>query len=631
MALLNIYEPGQTPAPHQEEEVAIGIDLGTTNSLVAISKNQKPEVLLDQNGNFMQPSIVGILQNNLIAGAATKNLNQEKIYSIKRLMGKGFDDVAKIQNLPFKIQKDGEQVQVLLENQAFSAAQISAEILKTLKKIAENNLGKTITKAVITVPAYFDEAARNATKQAATLAELEVLRLISEPTAAAVAYGLDKNVEGGDPSNAGRQQSAVENKEGVYAVFDLGGGTFDVSILELSKGVFKVIGVGGNSALGGDDFDNLIGQKIIAENNLQNLSVLDLQNIKLAAKEIKEQLTNKEFSEVKVNLENQKFNFKLDQKTFKNLSQNLIQKTISITQNLLEELDLEHDQIKAIILVGGSTRMPLIKEKLDEIFGAQKILNNIDPDKIVALGAAIQAEALTSRNSDNLLLDVIPLSLGLEMMGGMVEKIIERNSTIPTSASKEFTTYVDGQNGMKLHIVQGEREMVKDCRSLASFEIKNIPALKAGVARVKVVFKIDADGLLTVSATEQLTGESQTIEVKPSFGLDENQVKNMLLESLKNSKSDMTQRLLVEAKTEAGRNILALKSALQEDSELADENLTQAIEAQISKLEKAVANDDQKQINLEAENLEKFAEQLAEKKMNKIINQSLVGKKIDEV
>jgi molecular chaperone HscA len=617
MALLNIYEPGQTPPPHSQEEVAIGIDLGTTNSLVAISKNQKPEILLDGNGNFMQPSIVGILQNNLIAGAATKNLNQEKIYSIKRLMGKGFADVAKIQNLPFKIQKDGEQVQVLLENQAFSAAQISAEILKTLKKIAENNLGKIITKAVITVPAYFDEAARNATKQAATLAGLEVLRLISEPTAAAVAYGLDKNAKG-------------EN-QGKFIVFDLGGGTFDVSILELSKGVFKVIGVGGDSSLGGDDFDNLIGQKIIAENNLQNLSILDLQNIKLAAKEIKEQLTNKEFFEAKVNLENQKFNFKLDQKTLKNLSQNLIQKTTSITQNLLEELDLENDQIKAVILVGGSTRMPLVKEKLDEIFGAQKILNNIDPDKIVALGASIQAEALTSRNSDNLLLDVIPLSLGLEMMGGMVEKIIERNSTIPTSAAKEFTTYTDGQNGMKLHIVQGEREMVKDCRSLASFEIKNIPALKAGVARVKVVFKIDADGLLTVSATEQLTGESQTIEVKPSFGLDENQVKNMLLESLKNSKSDMTQRLLVEAKTEAGRNILALKSALQEDSELADENLTQAIEAQIAKLEKAVANDDQKQINLEAENLEKFAEQLAEKKMNKIINQSLVGKKIDEV
>lgn len=613
MALLNIYEPGQTPAPHQLEELSVGIDLGTTNSLVAISKNQKPEVLLDKNGNFMQPSVVALLKDILIAGVATQNLNQEKIYSIKRLMGKGFGDVRDIKNLPFQIKKVDEQLKVLLGDKELTAVEISAQILKTLKNIAEENLQKTIYKAVITVPAYFDEAARNATKQAADLAGLEVLRLISEPTAAAVAYGLDKK------------------SEGKFIVFDLGGGTFDVSILELSKGVFKVIGVGGNSALGGDDFDNLIGQKIIAENNLENLSILDLQNIKLAAKQIKENLTNQESATVQINLKNQIIQFKISQKNFENLSENLAQKTIQITQNLLAELDLENDQIKAIILVGGSTRMPIIKQKLTTIFGEEKILDNIDPDKIVALGAAIQAEALTSRNSDNLLLDVIPLSLGIEMMGGLVEKIIERNSTIPNSAAKEFTTYADGQNGMKLHIVQGERELVKDCRSLANFEIKNIPSLKAGVARIKVMFKVDADGLLTVSATEQITGETQTIEVKPSFGLDENQVKNMLLESLKNSKTDMTQRLLVEAKVEAQRNILALETALLEDSDSLDNDWLQAAKKQIAKLEEAVKNDDQKQINFEAENLEKFAEQLAEKKMDKVIGKTLIGKKIDNL
>jgi molecular chaperone HscA len=613
MALLNIYEPGQTPAPHQPEEVAVGIDLGTTNSLVAISQNQKPEIIFDKDGNFMQPSIVAISQDNLIAGLATKNIDGEKIYSIKRLMGKGFDDVKKIQNLPFQIKKSGEQLKVILGDKELSAVEISAQILETLKNIAEENLQKTISKAVITVPAYFDEAARNATKQAANLAGLEVLRLISEPTAAAVAYGLDKQAEG------------------KFLVFDLGGGTFDASILELSKGVFKVIGVGGDSALGGDDFDNLIGQQIITGNNLQNLSVLDLQNIKLSAKAIKENLTKQALATVKVNLENQIIQFSISQKDFTNLSQNLAQKTIQISQNLLTELDLESEEITAIILVGGSTRMPIIKEKLSAIFGAKKILDNIDPDKIVALGAAIQAEALTTRNSDHLLLDVIPLSLGLEMMGGMVEKIIERNATIPTSATKEFTTYADGQTGMKLHIVQGERELVKDCRSLANFEIKNIPALKAGVARIKVVFKVDADGLLIVSAAEQITGESQTIEIKPSFGLDENQVKNMLLDSLKNSKNDIEERLLVEAKVGAGRNILALNSALQEDANLLSEEEIYAIQKQIAALESAVKSNSQKQISLEMDNLEKYAEILAERKMNKVIGESMIGKKIDEI
>jgi len=614
MALLQIYEPGLTPAPHHQEEVAVGIDLGTTNSLIAISVNQKPQILLDNNGDFMQPSIVAFVGDNKFeVGRKAQSFSGEKIYSIKRLMGKGFEDIKGADNMPFIVKEIGDQLRFILAGKDFNAVEISAQILKHLKDIAENNLQKPISKAVITVPAYFDEPARNATKQAANLAGLEVLRLISEPTAAAVAYGLDKKVVG------------------KFLVFDLGGGTFDVSILELLKGVFKVIGVGGDASLGGDDFDNIIGQKIIEENGLQNLLALDAQNIKLAGKKIKEQLTNQDLAMVEIFVKNRKYSFKLSKKDFEILSQKLLIKTITITKNLLAELDLEIDQITAVILVGGATRMRAVQEKLIEVFGQERILDDLDPDKIVALGAAIQAEALTTRNPNNLLLDVIPLSLGIEMMGGLVEKIIERNSTIPTSATKEFTTYADWQNGMKLHIVQGERELAKDCRSLAHFEIKNIPALKAGVARIKVVFKIDADGLLTVSASEQITGESQTIEVKPSFGLDESQIKNILLESLKNSKRDITERLLAEAKVEAQRNILALKTQIIEDKDLIDDKFSQETKLQINKLEEVIAINDQKLINLEAKNLEKFAEQLAERKMNKVISESLVGKKINEI
>ncbi|MFT6077409.1 MAG: molecular chaperone HscA [Myxococcota bacterium] len=617
MPLITIQEPiKESESEVQDQEIAIGIDLGTTNSLIAISINQKPEILFDANKNFIQPSIVAFDGNeNLVVGNETKNLDGEKIYSIKRLMGKGFSDVKKDNH--FKIKNHDGKIKILFGNKELSPEEISAQILKHLKNIAEIGLGKTISKAVITVPAYFDESARNATKQAASIAGLEVLRLISEPTAAAVAYGLDK-------------EGSIK-KEGVYAVFDLGGGTFDVSILELKKGVFKVIGVGGDSALGGDDFDHLIFDKIIQENNLKNISILDAQNIKLSAKKIKEELTSQSLSKIKINLENQEIDFQLDQKEFENLSQNLIQKTIQITQDLLDDLDLENEQIKSIILVGGSTRMNLVTENLEKIFGEEKILDNIDPDKIVALGAAIQAEALTTRNSDNLLLDVIPLSLGIEMMGGLTDKIIFRNSTIPTSSSKEFTTYADYQNAMKFHIVQGERELAKDCRSLVNFEIKNIPSLKAGVARVKVIFKIDADGLLTISATETLTEETQIVEVKPTFGLDESQVKNMLLESLKNSKGDMNARLLAEAKVEAKRSILALESALKEDKESVDDKFIKSAQDKIKILETAIESGDSKKINAEAEELEEFAKTLAEVKMNQAINESLIGKKIDNI
>ena len=493
------------------------------------------------------------------------------------------------------------------------AVEISSQLLKTLKNIAEDNCGQKISKAVITVPAYFDEAARNATKQSATMAGLEVLRLINEPTAAAVAYGLDQGVQG------------------TFLVFDLGGGTFDVSILELSQGVFKVVGVGGDASLGGDDFDDLIVQKIIKDYKLDSLSIVDLQNIKLAGKNLKEQISGQDFATTQCLLKNKIFDFELSREEFLDLSQSLVAKIINITQDLLEDLDLGNDQIKAIILVGGSTRMSVIKEKLIAIFGVEKILDNINPDNIVALGAAIQAEALTSRNSNNLLLDVIPLSLGLEIMGGLVDKIIERNSTIPTCVSKEFTTYIDGQSKMKFHIVQGERELVKNCRSLATFEIKNIPALKAGVARIKVSFTVDADGLLTVSAFETITKIVQTIEINPSFGLNEHQIKKMLLDSLKNSQDDIENRLLVELKVEAERNILAFKAALKEDKNLLDSKTLKNIREQIIKLEQIIKSDNKKLIDTEVENLEKFAAKFAEIKMNQEVIKSLVGKKIDEI
>ncbi|MFT6332243.1 MAG: molecular chaperone HscA [Lentimonas sp.] len=615
MPILTIQEPSSSDSNQDiSQEIGVGIDLGTTNSLVAISNNQKPEILLDDEKNFMQPSIASLDEkNNLISGNKTEGSLARKIYSIKRLMGKGLEDVKNDPEFNTITDEVDGLLKISLGKGKFTPEEISAQILINLKEIAHKSTKKTISKAVITVPAYFDEAARNATKQAANLAGLEVLRLISEPTAAAVAYGLDNG------------------SSGRFLVFDLGGGTFDVSVLKLANGVFKVIGVGGDSALGGDDFDNVILRKVISKNNLENLEIDDLQKIKLAAKKIKEELSVGNSSQAKIKLQKQTLDFKLTSEEFENLTEHLISKTTQITKDLLDELDLEVEQIKSVILVGGSTRLKLIRKKLSEVFGEGKILGNVDPDKIVALGAAIQAEALTSKNSNNLLLDVIPLSLGIEMMGGLTEKIILRNTTIPTSASKEFTTYADYQNAMKFHIVQGERELAKDCRSLVKFEIKNIPALKAGVARVKVVFKIDADGLLTINASEALTGETQIIEVKPTFGLDEIQVRNMLLDSLKNSKEDMKERLLAEAKVEAKRNILALESALKEDRELINDSFAQSAENQIKALEKAILGQDSKKINVEVEELEEFAKEIAEIKMNQAINKSLIGKKIDQI
>lgn len=548
MPLIKIAEPGASQIEERAKEIIVGIDLGTTNSLIGIIEDEKVRFFADENGRDIHPSIL--------------TYDGKKISSIKRFMGVGFTEI------------EGSKV---------APAEISAAILKYLKNLAEDSLKTEIKKAVITVPAYFDETAKSATKLAANLAGLEVLRLVNEPTAAALAYGLDNATEG------------------TYCVYDLGGGTFDVSILKMQKGVFKVLGVSGDNALGGDDFDDLIAQKL--------------------------KISQAEACKIKESLSKNSKEQNLSREEFENLISPKIERTISLTKNLIDDLELEAIGIKGIILVGGSTRIPLIKQKLTEIFGRDKILNKLDPDRIVAAGAAWQAHNLSGRG-ENLLLDVVTLSLGIEMMGGIVDKVIHRNSTIPTSVTKEFTTYADDQTGMKLHIIQGERELAADCRSLANFEIKKIPPMKAGLARVAVTFKIDADGLLTVFAEEKFTGEKQEIIVKPTYGLSEDEVRKMLLDSLENSKSDISARLLAQTITEANHDIAILhkdlKTYLGEDKKI--------IEEKIENLKKLIADKASRQLILEAkEEMEKAAENLILEKVNSVLDKGIVGRHVDLV
>ncbi len=564
MALLQIHEPGHASENQDTNEVIIGIDLGTTNSLVAIIEDGKARILADENGRDMQPSIV--------------QYGDTEISSIKRLMGKSFADV-KNENFSFKI-SDEKILRIIVGDKKIRPEEVSSEILKKLKNIAEKNLQCEIKKAVITVPAYFDEAAKNATKLAANLADLEVVRLVNEPTAAALAYGLDNS------------------SEGLYCVYDLGGGTFDVSILKMQKGVFKVLGVAGDNHLGGDDFDEMLTKAGFKD-----------------ARKMKEELSRKE----EVN--------GFSRTDFEKLIFDKIEKTAMLTKNLIEDLELEADEIKGVILVGGSTRIPLVQKKLAEIFGTEKILTNLDPDRIVAIGAAWQAYNLSGQGQ-NLLLDVTALSLGIEMMGGIVDKIIPRNSTTPISKTKEFTTYADNQTGMKLHIVQGERELASNCRSLAEFEIKGIPALKAGIARVQVTFKLDADGLLTVSAEEKFTGEKQEIAVKPTFHLDQNEIKKMLLESLQNSQRDIKNRLLIEAATEAMQDATIIKKDLENFNGVEKKNIAEKLKILEEEILKRTSRD---AILLAQQELGKAAENLVLEKVNAVLREKIAGKNVDEV
>jgi molecular chaperone HscA len=565
MTLLQISEPGQSDNSTEENEIIIGIDLGTTNSLVGIIENNEVKILPGTDGRNIIPSIV--------------TYGDTKISSVKRLMGKKFADV-KPEECPFKI-IDGKHLAIEIGERKISPEEVSAEILKNLKNIAEKYLGQEVKKAVITVPAYFDEAAKNATKLAARLAGLKVSRLVNEPTAAALAYGLDNS------------------SEGIYCVYDLGGGTFDVSILRMQQGVFKVLGVAGDNHLGGDDFDFLISKKL---------------GIELGeARKVKENLSTSPATG-------------FTQEEFEELIAAKITQTATLTQNLIDDLDLEADEINGVILVGGSTRIPLVRKKLSEIFGDEKILTNLDPDRIVAIGATEQARNLSGAG-DNLLLDVAALSLGVEMMGGITDKIIQRNSTIPIARAKEFTTYADNQTAMKLHIVQGERELAANCRSLGELTIRGIPTMKAGMARVLVTFKLDADGLLTVSAEEKMTGKKQEIEIKPTHHLDDVEIKSMLLDSLKNSQSDIQQRLLIEAATEAMRDAVIIKKDLESYSSDDLPLIAEKLKTLENEIEKKHSRD---AILLAQKELAKAAENLVLGKVNAVLKEQVSGKKVEE-
>lgn len=590
MSLLSISEPLDSKEP-TKSEIIVGIDLGTTHSLIGVSDGEKVTLFADENGVDLHPSIINFdISGNIISAGRHDDKSHSSVYSIKRLMGKSFGDVQD-QEIGFKI-NNINNLSVKVGKKDYRCEELSAEILKYLKLLAEKNLKQEVKKCVISVPAYFDELAKNATKIAAEISGLEVVRLINEPTAAAFAYGLE---------NA---------SEGIYAIYDLGGGTFDISILRLQKGVFKVLGVLGDNNLGGDDFDLLI------VNHFNNLTKED-------AKKIKEELSNKD----QITVDGKDF----ARTKFEELITPRIDKTIRLTTNLVDDLDLEDDEIKGIVLVGGSSRIPLIKSKLSAIFDSDKILTNLDPDRVVVCGAAYQAYNLSGA-CKNLLLDVNPLSLGIETMGGIVDKIIERNTTIPTAYAKEFTTYADNQTGIKLHIVQGERELAKDCRSLARFEIKNITPMKAGMAKILVTFKIDADGLLNVSAEDKLTGQKQEIEIKPTHSLSEIQIKKMLIEAMKNSKDDINQRLLIEAINAAKKDIDILNKDLKNDQIKIDYQERKLIEEKIVLLQKNLNQEAEKEIIEKShQDLVKASENLILNKINQTLNSKIGGKSVDEI